>query len=128
MVTISNIAQQILDENNYTEADISKTNLEYLIDNAIDYINLVAGTSIADLSGTAGSKSLTATENEIVAIKLLTVLLLRAYKDRGPNASVAGLNVSAVINDPQYTLFKELFDLAVARLRGKYFKLSLIHI
>ena len=122
MVTISNIAQQILDENNYTEADISKTNLEYLIDNAIDYINLVAGTSIADLSGTAGSKSLTATENEIVAIKLLTVLLLRAYKDRGPNASVAGLNVSAVINDPQYTLYKELFDLAVARLRGKYFK------
>jgi len=51
MTTITNIAQRILDENNYTIEDVTITNLEYLIQNAIDYVNLRAGTSIADLTG-----------------------------------------------------------------------------
>ena len=51
MVTVTTIAQRLLDENNYTPGDhISTTNFEYLIDNAIDYINAEAGTSIADFS------------------------------------------------------------------------------
>ncbi len=117
MVTVSNIAQRILDENGYTTSDISLTNLEYLIDNAIDTVNLRAGTSIADLSGSAGSKSITGTESEILVVKELTVLLLRAYKDRGPNVSVAGLTASAVLNDPQYAYFSEAVKEDIRRLQ-----------
>ena len=117
MVTVLNIAQRILDENGYTTADISLTNLEYLIDNAIDTVNLRAGTSIADLSGDAGSKSITGTESEILVVKELVVLLLRAYKDRGPNVSIGGLTASAVLNDPQYAYYSEAVKEDIKRLQ-----------
>lgn len=66
MVTVSAIAQRVLDENNYTIGDITLTNLEYLIDNAIDHVNSEAGTSIADLAGSATAKTITGSEAEIL--------------------------------------------------------------
>lgn len=120
MATVTNIATRILDENNYTEP--SKTNLEYIIDNAIDYINMEAGTSIADLSGTAESKSLVGTESEIVVVKSLSVLMLRAYHDRGPQVSAGGLAVQAVIVDPQYKLFSKMVATGIKRLAGRSFE------
>ena len=123
MTTVSNIATQILNENNYTTADISLTNLEYLIQNAIDYVNMEAGTNIADLSAdVAGSKSITGTKSEIFTVKTLTVLLIRVYKDRGPTPTLQGLTVANIITDPQYSLFKELTDKMIARLCGMDFK------
>ena len=116
MTTITNIAQRILDENNYTTSDISIINLEYLIKNVCDEINSECGTSITFTPG-SGTESLTATDAEIVAIKLGAVLYLRAYKDRGPNTAIASLSVSSLTNDPQYSFFSKRFEKALERLK-----------
>ncbi len=50
-----------LAQNNYTTTDLSAANTEYLIDDAIDYVNHLAGTSISNLTGDAGSKSVSLT-------------------------------------------------------------------
>lgn len=122
MTVITTIAQRILDENNWVVSDISLTNLEYVIDNAIDYINMEAGTSIADLSGAADSKSLTGTDSEIAVVKLLSVLMVRAYKDRGPQVTTGTMGVQAVISDPQYHLFTKLVTRGINRLSGRSFE------
>jgi len=123
MATIAAIAQRILDENGYTTSDLntSLANIEYLIDNAIDFINLEAGTSIADLSGTAASKSLTGSENEIVVVKALSALCLRGFKDKGPNISVTAVNVVETMTDPHYRLYSNWVKTGINRLRGRSF-------
>lgn len=126
--TISTVAQRVLDENNYETADIHATSLtaltrvEYMIDNVIDYVNLEIGSSIADLSGSVGSKSLTCDEKYLPLIKLLSALMIRAYTDRGPNAAVSGLSVTSVLADPQYDLFTKVFERSINRLRTRSFK------
>lgn len=117
MATIT--AQNILDENNYP--DMSKTIVEYLIDNVINYLNLETGLSISNMTGDAESKSVTVTSGQSAIIKPLAALMIRAYKDRGPNASVGGLSVVTVLADPQYTLFKEITNKGINRLRGRSF-------
>lgn len=99
MTTLSNVAQRILDEHKYTSSDISLTNLEYLIDDVVDYVNLQAGLSISDLSGSAESKSLTATDGQILVIKWLANLTIRAYKEKGTQASLGGMSVTVIVND-----------------------------
>jgi len=120
LTTIDSIAQRILDENDYSTPNVAI--VEYLIDNAIDYINMEAGTSIAELSGDAESKSLTGTKSEISVVKALSVLMLRAYRDRGPQVSVGGLNVAVTLADPQYSLFTKMVNKGISRLRGRSFE------
>lgn len=117
MTTIANIATRILAETGYTVGDISLTNLEYLIDNAIDYVNLHAGLSIADLAGSAESKSLTGTDGQIFAVKALSELMLRAYKDKGPNIGLGGLNITSTTSDPHYILETKLVNDVIERLK-----------
>ena len=121
MTTITNIAQRILDENNYTTSDITTTNVEYLIKNAVDHINTQTGRTIS-FTPSAGTASLTAQDDEMPYIKNLTALMIRAYKDRGPNTAIGGLAVSSLTNDPQYSLFLKLLDDGIQRLRGRYIK------
>jgi len=127
MVTIATIAQRVLDENGWETADIhatpatALTRVEYMIDNAIDHINFHAGTTIADLSGGVGAKSLVATANEIVVIKALSVLMVRAHLDRGPNVSLPGVSASTVLADPQYSLYNKIVNQGINRLRGRTF-------
>lgn len=116
MTTISNIAQRILDENNWTVSNISLINLEYLIKNAVDYINMMTETTISFAPTGTGTLSLTASDKEIVTTKFLTTLLLRAYLDRGPNTSVQGLTVSSLLADPQYATYDKMVDKAMERL------------
>ena len=114
-------AQQILDENNYTVSDISKTHLEYLIDNAINYVNLETGNSMSNMSGPAESKTVSVTSNQAAVVKPLIALLLRAYLDRGPNVAVGGLTVTTLLGDPQFALFKDMVDKGMNQLRGRSF-------
>ena len=114
-------AQRILDENNYTTSDCSLTNLEYIIKNAVDYINLAVGTSIS-FTPAAGAATLTATDSQIYTVKAATILMLRAYLDRGPNTSVAAISVSSLIGDPQYNFYTETLKQAIARLTGRSFE------
>lgn len=118
-MTTTKTAQNILDENNYTTAECGLTDLEGLMDVAIAHINSVAGQSIAALTGVAGSKTTGAlTDAQLSAFYPLTVMLLRAHIDRGPNSSLGPMSTSTVINDPQYTTYKILFEQAIATLTG----------
>lgn len=120
MTTVSNIAQRILDENGYALTDfqnLTLTILEYKIDDAIDYVNLQGGTSIADLSGSAESKSITGTDGQILAVKWLTNLMLKAYKEKGVQAGISGLSVAYVLNDPDYKLSLMVIEKAIERLK-----------
>lgn len=122
MVTVSNIATEVLAEENLTVSDISLENLEKLIDRAIDTVNLRAGTSIADLSGSAEAKSITGSESEILVVKEVTSLVLRAYKEKGPNTAISGQSVSAIISDPHYEYYSKAVLEDINRLRGRSFK------
>ena len=124
MATISNIAQRILDENDYTTSDISTTKLEYLIDNAIDYINAQTGLSISNLSGSAGSKTLTYTSPQHIAIKALTNLMLKAYLEKGSQVGIGGVNISYLQSDPDYKLSFQLFNGILNRLKSPPIYLS----
>jgi len=114
-------AQQILDENGWTTGDISLANLEYLIDNAINYVNLVTGLSISNLSGAAGSKTVTVTSAQDPIIKMLAGLLVRAYLDKGPAVNVAAVNVTQITTDPHYKVFMRIVNEGINRLRGRSF-------
>jgi len=109
-------AQIILDENNYTVTDISLINLEGVIDNSIGYLNLRTGLSMSALTGSAGSKTVSLTSAQAVLVKILSTLMVKAYIDRGPNASVGGLSVTSVISDPQYNLYMKLIEGALIML------------
>jgi len=120
MTTIANIAQRILDENGYAISDFSGltlTILEYKIDDAIDYVNLQAGLTIADLAGTAESKSITGTDGQILAVKWLTNLLLKAFKEKGTQAAISGLSVGYIVSDPDYKVTMMVIEKAIDRLK-----------
>lgn len=55
--------------------DFTAAELEPLIDQAIDMVNLEAGLTLSHLSGTAGSKSLSLADDEIVAVGALVLIL-----------------------------------------------------
>lgn len=120
MTTVSSIAQRILDENgliltNFT--GLTLTILEYKIDDAIDFVNLQAGTSIAHLAGSAESKSITGTDGQILVVKWLTNLLLKAFKEKGTQANIANMSVTYVVNDPDYKISMMIIDKAIERLK-----------
>jgi len=121
MVTVSNFGTWILEKNNYGIGDCPLARVEDLIDDAIDHINLVAGTSIADLSGASESKSVTASENELTCIKKLSALLVRAYVDKGSQVAVGGVGVTEVASDPHYKIHMKLFNQSLQYLRGRSF-------
>jgi len=117
MATIT--AQQILDENKWTETQISITNLEYLIDNAINYVNAETGLSISNLSGSPGSVTVTSSQDYV--IKALSAVLVRAYLEKGPNVAVNAMNMSKISTDPHYKVMMWLIKSGINRLRGRSF-------
>jgi hypothetical protein len=115
--TIASIAQRVLSENSYTTTDCSLINTEYLIKKAVEHINLETGHAIS-FTPSGGTQSLTATDAELVAVQTLSGLLLRAYKDRGPNTNVSVLTVTSLITDPQYSLNMDMLTKQLRRLIG----------
>jgi len=115
-------ANQIKIENAWSDDDITDTNLEYLIDNIINYTNLIAGTSISNLSGVAGSKTVTVTSSQDPVLKAGIALLMRAYKDKGPNVVIQGMSVAPIVSDPHYRLMSMIFKQGINMLRGRDFE------
>ena len=116
MVTIT--ADLMQSRTGYGDTYITNTNLEYLIDDAIDYVNLEAGTSISNLA----ASTVTVTASQAAVLIPLIKLLMRAYKDKGPTSNISSMSVSAVINDPQYKLNMYLLKKGIDRLRGRSFE------
>lgn len=69
-----------LAENGYSITDISAANCEYIIDRATDYVNLLADTSIADMAGVAGVKTVTLTDDQNAVVGVLVSCMLREMK------------------------------------------------
>lgn len=121
MVTIT--AQQILNETGWTSDNFGgKENLEYLIDKAINWVNLQAGTSISNMTGVVESKTVTVTSDQAPVIKAWIELLCRAYADKGPQVAVGGMSVTEVISDPHYKLMTRMANQGINRLRGRTFE------
>jgi len=112
MVTVSAIGQYILDINNYTTP--STTITENLIDDAIDEINNECETSIADLAGSAGSKTLTGTEDEIATVKLLASIKLRDRNSRGPTLGIGPLSKGTA---PSIDILIQRYERAIGNLK-----------
>ncbi len=112
MATIT--TQNMLDENNWSTSDISLVKMGYMLDNAIHYVNLRCGTSISDTAG----GSVTLTNSESIAVKAVTILMAKAFIDRGPNTSISSLSVTSIVADPQYSFWKEIVELSLERLAG----------
>lgn len=119
MVAIADIGAQLKTENNYTEPDDDV--VEYLVDNAIDIVNLLTGTSIADLTGAASSKTLNGTEGEVALVKLLSGLMLRGYHEKG-GGTVTDISVNEMATDPHYKVFMSMLRLGLPYLRGRGFE------
>ena len=116
-MTATITAALLMAENNYTTSDITAANLEYIIDNAINHVNLAAGTDISNMTSPGtGTGTVSMTGDESAAVKALSILMLKAYLDRGPNTQIGGLNVSTLIADPQYDLYSKLYTEAITKL------------
>lgn len=121
MATLANIAQTILDENGLALTDFSNLTLAILeakIDDAITYVNARTGLSIAALTGTAESKSLTYTAPQNVAVKQLVNLMLTAYREKGGQVGLAALSVSYLEGNPDFKLSMRLFEATLRHLRS----------
>ena len=137
MTTVSNIATRILDENGWQLTDLPKnssgstytaTQLEYLIDNAIQYINIELTPEedgpISVLSGTAGSKSLSGSQAEVFCVKQAVSLMIRAIINKGANVSLADMSISHMTTDPHYTNTKRMLDRCISKLAKTYQQLE----
>jgi hypothetical protein len=72
------------------DATVSKTNVELIIDDIIDFINSEAETSIPAMSGTDGSKTVTVSRNQNAAIKLILPVALKETKYKISTSSSLG--------------------------------------
>lgn len=99
----------------------SYTNVEYIIDDTIDFINSECGTSISNLAGVAGAKTVTVTSAQNAAIKLILQPILKDTKYKiSNNTGLGPASVSESISQ-QDMLFQKMLWKALDRLRGVSF-------
>jgi hypothetical protein len=145
-------AQIVLDQNGYAvyaagppvSGDFTLVNVEYMIDDAIDTVNLMFSQSMANLSGTAGSKSVSVTRQQNSVLKMLLALVLRENKKTqlsnssstanssgGSHSVSAGvlsmsesssvstsINAASAINNPTNSVYVNLFMEAGKKLEA----------
>ena len=145
-------AATILNQNGYTqydpveeEGDFTYTVVENIIDDCIDTVNSLAGSSIGAMTGVAEAKTVTITRSQAPAVKFLVSMVLRETKKTsltnssttsgaesvasssslGP-ASVSessglstAIGASSAINNPANSILVGLFYQLVDRLRGR---------
>jgi hypothetical protein len=101
---------------------VSLINVEYVIDDAIDFINLEAGTSIGSLAGVAGAKTVSVTNDENAALKLLLGIMLHDTKEQMSSSFGLGPVSGSESLSKQSQGFVDLFERALNRLRGSSFQ------
>jgi hypothetical protein len=110
-------AQSILTDSNYTTSDIALTTVEDWINNAIGYVNVRTQAGYPYLSGTSGSMTVSLPLTGSWIVKDLSILMVRAYVDRGPNISASGISINSITTDPQYKLYMQMIQDGILYLR-----------
>jgi len=134
---VSVTAASVLARNHYSSVDfdpatssrsetVSYTNVEYIIDDAIDFINSEAETSIPPMSGTAGSKTVTVSRNQNAALSLLLPVMLKEAKYKISTSGSLGPASASESVGSQDIIFKEMFWAALIRLRERDWSRAII--
>lgn len=105
---------------------VSLTNVEMIIDDIIDTINSEAETTIPEMSGTAGTKTVTVSRNQNAAIKLVLPVMLKEAKYKLSTSGSMGPLSSSVSVGSQDSIFKELFYKAIEKLKERDWSQSII--
>ena len=104
--------------NNY--AGLDNTVLELLVDAMVSHINAEAEATLPhfrdDGVNPAGSRIVAVTDAEEPAFLAGAALMLRAYKDKGPQIQAGPVGVAYVISDPHYTVWNRMLEQAIQRL------------
>ena len=106
------------------DTSITATNLEIMIDSAIDTVNSDAGISISYMTGAVGSKTITVTGDQAAAIKPLVAMKITSRDIQGASSSsitLGGLGESQSTSSSANDMNAELYEKAVNRLRGRNF-------
>ena len=99
----------------------SYTNVEYIIDDCIDWINSEADASISSMAGAAGSKSTTLTAAQNAVMSMILPIILRETKYRINSSTGLGpASISESIGSLDNTT-KKMFYKALDRLRTRSF-------
>ncbi len=122
-------AAKVLGRYNYETTDFdpdedettSLTNVEYIIDDVIDFINAEAGTSMSNMAGVAGSKTVTVTGAQNAAIKMVLPVVLKETKYKTSVSSGLGPASMSESVGSQDRIFRDMFWRAISRLRGRSF-------
>ena len=105
--------------NNY--AGLDDTALEPLMDGCISHINAETGAGLPhfrdDGVNIAGELQVNITDAQEPAFLAGAALMLRAYNEKGPNLGTPGPAVTAIISDPHFTVWSQVFQAALMRLR-----------
>lgn len=133
----------VLAKNGFTTTDFSAINTEYMIDDAIDWVNNQTDRGIANMSGSAGTKTVTLSSEENAAVSPLISVVLRENKKTSlSNSSVTSggsstsnsigvgsvslsesnsvsnaISATSAINNPANTFYLEMVKAACERLK-----------
>ena len=117
MVTITADETQALF--NLSDSDISNTNMEYVIDQAVNRLNAY-GTDLPNMTGTAASKTLSCESKEAGAIYEVARLIYYGYYKRQDTVAISSLStiMPNMLNNPTVEatiekLAKQLIDIEV---------------
>lgn len=106
---------------------VTVANLEYMIDAAIDDVNTDAELTLAYMTGTAGSKTLTVTGAQARAIKEMLKIKLAQRDVQGGSStsySLGVINESSSTNNSGSNINMALYRKAIAALRSAPIYLS----
>ena len=78
-----------------TNAAISDTNMEYVIDQAINELNLEGNLDLPNMSGTAGSKTVSLESREAGAVQRVARVIYASFYKKPGSAGLGGMTVSS---------------------------------
>jgi len=104
---------------------VAVTDIEVIVDSAIDTVNSDAGTSIGYMTGVAGSKTITVTGAQAAAIKPMVAMKLVSRATSGASSSsytLGGIGSSQSASSSSGDVNADQYERAISALCGRAFK------
>jgi len=120
-MTITVNAASLTGPMNLSSTVLPAASAELLIDLAVDVLNLFGNVEISNMTGTAGTKTLTATSKECGAILLLARMFYYGFFKGSENVTVQGVSVAItdILANPQTV---QAIQAIAAKLASRNFK------